>query len=91
MTETSDASTLYECRGSAARECIANYSGPVQIESYTVMYGVEEAQVGHFACLTPAGQRTWMNTTDTDLMQSMTEEEFCGRSAKISNAEIRVG
>ena len=74
-----------------ARECIANYSGPVQIESYTVMYAAEGAQVGHFACLTPEGARTWVNTTDPALMQSMSEEEFCGRSAKITADEISIG
>ncbi len=64
-----------------ARECLAGYSGSVTVESYTVMYEKEAPTVGYFACQTPEGARTWARTYDADLMQSMGDEEFCGRSA----------
>lgn len=68
-----------------SRECLAEYSGDVTVESYTVMFGTDGPSTGHFACLTPAGQRTWVNTQDKDLMQSMISEEFCGRRARIDD------
>ncbi|HIG42500.1 MAG TPA: hypothetical protein EYQ14_18450 [Gammaproteobacteria bacterium] len=74
-----------------SRVVIPEYSGSVEIESYTVMYTGNEPNVGHFACLTPKGERTWINTTDKDLMQSMTREEFCGRPARINNNVVTVG
>ena len=73
-----------------SRECIADYTGEVTVESYTVMYDKDLATVGYFACRTPDGARTWARTYDTDLMQSMGEEEFCGRAAKVRNTEVSV-
>ncbi len=70
------------------RECLAEHRGEVTIESYTVMYSGEEPAVAHVACLTPAGQRTWVNTDDEDLMAAMTREEFCGRRARINGDGI---
>ena len=66
-----------------ARRCLPEHSGEATIESYTVMYAGEEAKVGHLACLTPAGDRTWVNTEDTDLMTAMASEEFCGRKVRV--------
>ena len=65
------------------RECLAEYRGEVTTESYTVMYSGDEPAVAHVACLTPRGQRTWVNSSDKDLMTAMTREEFCGRRARI--------
>lgn len=67
-----------------SRTCLASYHGPATIESYTVMYAEDEPAVGHVACLTPAGERTWVNTVDRDLMEAMTQEEFCARSVRIA-------
>jgi acetyl-CoA C-acetyltransferase len=66
-----------------ARECVADYRGDVEIESYTVMYRGDDLDTGHCACLTPDGARTWANTRDPEVMLAMTCEEFCGRSARI--------
>ncbi len=66
-----------------SRHSLVDYDGEVVIESYTVMYGAEAPAVGHAACLTPDGSRTWANTEDPDVMMAMTQEEFCGRRAKI--------
>jgi hypothetical protein len=47
------------------------------------MYGLEEPEVGHAACLLEDGHRTWANTRDADTMAAMTSEEFCGRPVEI--------
>lgn len=74
-----------------SREVLEGYTGNVDIESYTVMYAGDAPAIGHIACLTPDGKRTWVNTDDRDLMHAMTTEEFCGRSASVSAAgEITV-
>jgi acetyl-CoA C-acetyltransferase len=65
------------------REVRIDHRGPATIESYTVMYGLEEPEVGHAACLLEDGHRTWANTRDADTMAAMTSEEFCGRPVEI--------
>ena len=67
-----------------SRTCLASYDGPATIESYTVMYDGFSPAVGHVACRTPSDERTWVNTDDIELVQAMTEEEFCNRSVRIS-------
>ena len=69
-----------------AREWLVDYKGKVTIESYTVMFAGDEPAVGHFACLTPEGKRTWANTSDREVMQDMQCSEYCGRSARIDGA-----
>lgn len=66
-----------------ARECLSEFRGNVTVESYTVMFDANEPAMGHVACLTPEGKRVWANTNDIDVMQAMTQEEFCGRAARI--------
>ncbi|MFT6436835.1 MAG: acetyl-CoA C-acetyltransferase [Candidatus Azotimanducaceae bacterium] len=66
-----------------SRESVIDHNGAVEIESYTVMFGPEGPAMGHAACLLPDGTRTFANTQDKDLMQEMTEVEFCGRQANI--------
>jgi len=68
-----------------SRECLPEFVGPVQIESYTVMYGADGPAVAHVACQNDAGQRVWINSEDREMMQAMTKEEFCGRQARISS------
>jgi acetyl-CoA C-acetyltransferase len=66
------------------REAIADYDGPVTIESYTVMHERDgEPAIGLVACLLPDGRRTWANTNEPALMKSMTLEEFVGRPAAV--------
>lgn len=66
-----------------SRDWVVDHDGEVTIESYTVMYGADGPAMGHAACLTGDGVRTWANTSDPDVMQAMTREEFCGRAAKV--------
>jgi acetyl-CoA C-acetyltransferase len=72
-----------EVDATPSRVSLIDFDGEVVIESYTVMYGPEGAVVGHAACQTANGERTWGNTSDTDVMDAMTREEFCGRRARI--------
>lgn len=66
-----------------SRECLAEYQGEATIESYTVMFADDAPAIGHLACLTPEGSRTWVNTEDPEIMQAMLVEEFCGRPVSI--------
>lgn len=65
------------------RHSVVNHDGEVMIESYTVMFGGDGPTMAHAACLTADGVRTWANTDDVDVMRAMTQEEFCGRRARI--------
>ncbi|MBD3649123.1 MAG: acetyl-CoA acetyltransferase [Pseudomonadales bacterium] len=66
-----------------SRDNITGYEGEAEIESYTVMFDGDKPAIGHCACLTPGGERTWVNTDDPELMAAMTTEEFCGRPVTI--------
>ncbi len=70
------------------KEWLVDHSGEVMIESYTVMYGADGPTVGHAACLTADGKRTWANTEDKDLALEMTRREFCGRRATINGEGV---
>jgi acetyl-CoA C-acetyltransferase len=68
-----------------SREALVDFDGPVEIEAYTVMFGGSDTpRIGHAACLTPDGQRTWGNVEDPDLLDTMVEQECCGRAAKLN-------
>ena len=70
-----------------SRECLSSFDGEAAIESYTVMYDGFRPAIGHVACRTAGDARTWVNTTDAELVQAMTKEEFCDRSVYIKNGE----
>ncbi len=65
------------------REIEAAYEGPVEVESYTVMYDRDGPSVGLAACRVESGGRTWGNTREADVLSAMVSEEFCGRSARL--------
>ena len=71
-----------------SREWIVDHDGEVVIESYTVMYTQNGVSVGHAACLTADGKRTWANTQDSELAKEMTQSEFCGRRARINGRGV---
>ena len=73
-----------------SRECLAEYEGKGTIESYTVMYADDEPRIGHVACRTPGGARTWVNTADPELMAGMVVEEFCGRDIRVRGGRLSV-
>ena len=65
------------------REAAPVFEGPVEIESYTVMYGSNGPSAALAACLLDDGRRAWGNTDDPDVMHAMVNEEFCGRPARL--------
>ena len=73
-----------------SRECLAEYQGEGTIESYTVMYDANGPSIGHVSCRTPAGDRTWVNTEDPELVQGMVSEEFCGRRVSVRDDRLSV-
>jgi acetyl-CoA C-acetyltransferase len=72
-----------EVNACPTREWLVDHEGDVNIESYTVMFSGDEPAVGHFACLTPEGKRTWANSSDPGILQDMQVTEYCGRAACI--------
>ena len=66
------------------RQCLPEYRGRVTVESYTVMFDQEQPAVAHLSCINESNQRVWVNCHDSDLMQAMTEQEFCGRAAELN-------
>ena len=66
------------------RAYLDGHEGDVTVESYTVMHERDGTpNLGILACLLPDGRRTWANTTDADLLKSMTVDEWCGRPAQL--------
>ncbi|MEM7255428.1 MAG: acetyl-CoA acetyltransferase [Pseudomonadota bacterium] len=72
------------------REVQLDHEGEVSIESYVVMYGPSAPAVAHVACRLPDGSRTWANVDDPEIMQAMTQEEFCGRPARVGDGALTV-
>ena len=68
------------------REVVLDHDGECEIESYVVMFGPDGPVRANAACLLPDGRRTWANNEDVGLLQLMTEQEFCGRPARINGA-----
>jgi acetyl-CoA C-acetyltransferase len=68
------------------RDVVQDWSGPVHIEGYTVMFGAKGPDVAHAACLLDDGRRTWANCRDSETLDAMTREEFCGRLARVDGA-----
>lgn len=65
------------------RDAVVDWEGPVRIEAYTVSFADGAPALGHAACLTPDGTRTWGNVEDASVLEAMTREEFCGRSGRL--------
>ena len=66
-----------------SRDLVETHIGEATVEGYTVMYGPNGLDAAYMTCLTPDGARALATTTDADVMQAMTEEEFCGRSGRL--------
>lgn len=66
------------------REVAFEHTGPATIEGYTVMYAPTAPEQAFIAARLDDERRVWATTKDTDVMQAMTEEEFCGRTINIS-------
>ena len=68
------------------REVAMDFQGAAVIEAYSVAYGAEGPEKAFIACRTADDKRTWAVNTDADVLQAMTEEEFCGRSIQLADA-----
>jgi len=69
------------------RDVVIEHQGTGTVEGYSVMYGPEGVTKAFVAARLADGQRAWGTSEDVDLLQSMTEEEFCGRSVNLANHE----
>jgi acetyl-CoA C-acetyltransferase len=69
------------------RDVVIEHQGTGTVEGYSVMYGPEGVSKAFVAARLADGQRAWGTSEDVDLLQSMTEEEFCGRSVNLANHE----
>jgi acetyl-CoA C-acetyltransferase len=63
----------------------ANFVGDATIETYTVVYDRDGApDLAILALRTGDGRRAWGTTADHDEMRQLTEEEGCGRKARVT-------
>jgi acetyl-CoA C-acetyltransferase len=73
------------------RRTLAQYQGQVRVESYIVDYDRQGIPaVGYVACLTPGGERTWVKTTDGDLLVRMVTESWQSPRGTIANGHLKV-
>lgn len=61
------------------RELDETFADSAPVEAYTVMYGAKGPAEAYLSVITAEGKRAWGRNTDPEIMQAMTEEEFCGR------------
>jgi acetyl-CoA C-acetyltransferase len=67
-----------------ARDLAEGWSGPVEVEAYTVVHERDgRPGTGFAACRTPEGARTWATSTEPDLLRAMTEDDLVGRPGGI--------
>ena len=67
------------------RDVVIEHQGAGTVEGYSVMYGPEGVTKAFVAARLTDGRRAWGVSEDKDLLQSMTEEEFCGRQVNLAN------
>jgi acetyl-CoA C-acetyltransferase len=66
-----------------------DYNGPATVESYTVMYGPEGPAEALLAMRTPDGERSWARASDAALLDDMTQQEYCGRDARLQDHQAQ--
>ena len=64
-------------------EVLADYNGHARVAGYTVMHGRDSAPRGVALLDTPAGQRVLATSEDAQLIASMQNEEWVGRSRPV--------
>lgn len=62
------------------------YTGPAKVVGYTVVFNRAEPSHAIAICDTPSGERTVVRSDDAALIDSMTREEFCGRTIDVPSA-----
>jgi acetyl-CoA C-acetyltransferase len=62
------------------------YSGPVRLETYTVLHGRDGAATGAIvAGLTPDGRRAWGANTDADVLAALETQDFLGAAGTLQS------
>lgn len=69
------------------RDVVIEHQGAGTVEGYSVMYGLQGVSKAFVAARLDDGRRAWGTSEDRDLLQSMTNEEFCGRQVNLANHE----
>ncbi|MEM6709326.1 MAG: acetyl-CoA acetyltransferase [Pseudomonadota bacterium] len=67
------------------RDVVKDASGTATVEGYAVMYGAKGPEIAHVAARLPGGERCWANCRDTDTLNAMIANEFCGRDVHIKD------
>ncbi len=67
-----------------------DYEGPAQVAGYTVMYTKNEPQRGIAVVDLPDNQRSICYTEDSNAMNYMEKEEFCGRNINIKERRFSI-
>lgn len=60
-----------------------DYTGPATIVGYTVVFNRAQPSHAVAICDTPGGERTVVRSDDETLLETMTREEFCGRTIEV--------
>ncbi|MFP6640837.1 MAG: acetyl-CoA acetyltransferase [Myxococcota bacterium] len=68
---------------------LAELEGPAQIVAYTVLYEDNTPQQAILLCQNDSEQRTLATTSNRELAEAMTREEFCGRTVEVSGHVVR--
>ena len=73
------------------REIVAQYSGAAVVAGYTVLYQGGDPWRAVAVFDLPDGARTVAYSEEPELMQSMQEQEYCGRQLSVANGQFRAG
>ena len=64
---------------------VIGHHGKGVVESYSVMFGPRGVTKGFVSTRLDDGRRAWGVSEDAGLLQSMTEEEYCGREVTLAD------
>lgn len=73
------------------REIVAQYSGAAVVAGYTVLYQGSDPWRAVAVLDLPDGARTVAYSEEPELMQSMQEQEYCGRQLSVANGQFSAG
>ncbi len=79
-----------EVKQTPRRQVALDYSGKIEVEAYTVMYGPDGPRMAHIACRLPDGRRAWGNLQDAGEMEQMLETEACGLPGRLDAGTVKL-
>jgi acetyl-CoA C-acetyltransferase len=69
------------------RTVLQDYSGEVEVETWTVMHDRDNQPERYLgSCLTPGGERVWVSHDDPDLLKVATAEDLVGRHGRADSS-----